>query len=104
MTNEEFARVKASIKAQMEGSAPPVLEETAERRKLDRDMDRLERALKKIVSAPMPKRHRADKPSESDTALEQQRAKTRAVRARSDAKLKALMEKPRRKSNTPPQS
>ena len=62
MTNEEFERVKDSIKAQMEGSSRPrvVLEETAESRKLNRDMDRLERVLKKIVSAPRVEKSRSN--------------------------------------------
>ena len=106
MTNEEFERLKESIKAQMENSSHPrvLLEETAESRKLNRDMDRLERALKKIVSAPRGEKSRSNQRRvESEKAYEQRRAEIREIRERSDAKLKALMEELRAKDE-PPQS
>lgn len=93
MTNEEFERLKESIKAQMETSplARVLLEETAESRKLNRDMDRLERVLQKIVSAPRAKTSQSDqRPVESAKAYEQRRAEIREIRARSDATLKSL--------------
>ena len=107
MTNEEFEHLKKSFKSQMEGSSPPrvLLEETAERRKLNRDMDRLERMLKKIVSAPRAKTSRSDQRRvESEKAYEQRRAEIREIGARSDAKLKALMEKLQIPKDKPPQS
>ena len=54
MTNEEFERLKQSFRAQIADSSSPrvLLEETDENRKLNRDMDRLERVLNKIVSTP----------------------------------------------------
>lgn len=107
MTNEEFERLKESIKARMETSSPPrvLLEETAERRKLSRDMDRLERVLKKIVSAPRAKTSRSDQPRvETEKASEQRRAEIREIGARSDAKLKALMEELQIARNKPPKS
>lgn len=108
MTNEEFERLKESIKARLKDSASPgpavLVEETAERRKLNRDMDRLERVLKKIVSAPRAeKSRRAQRRIESEKAYEQRRAEIREIRERSDAKLKALMEELRAKDE-PPQS
>ena len=106
MTNEEFERLKESIKAQMENSSPPrvLLEETAESRKLNRDMDRLERVLKKIVSAPRGDKSRPNQRRvESEKAYEQRRAEIREIRERSDAKLKALMEELHAKDE-PPQS
>ena len=107
MTNEEFERLTESIKAQMEGSAPPrvLLEETAETRKLNRDMDRLERVLKKIVSAPRGDKSRSNQRRvESEKAYEQHRAEIREIRARSDAKLKALMEELQIPRDKPQQS
>lgn len=107
MTNEEFERLKESIKARMKDSASPavLLEETAESRKLNRDMDRLERVLKKIVSAPRAKTSRSNQRRvETEKAYEQHRAEIREIRARSDAKLKALMKKLPIAKDKPPQS
>ena len=107
MTNEEFERLKESIKAQLENSSPPrvLLEETAESRKLNRDMDRLERVLKKIVSAPRGDKSRPNQRRvESEKAYEQRRAEIREIRERTDAKLKALTEKLQNQKNEPPQS
>lgn len=107
MTNEEFERLKASFKTQMEGSSPPrvLLEETDESRKLNRDMDRLERVLKKIVSAPRDEKSRSNQRRiQSEKAYEQRRAEIREIRARSDAKLKALMEELQIPRDKPPQS
>jgi hypothetical protein len=95
MTNEEFERLKESIKARIKDSSPPrvLLEETAESRKLNRDMDRLERVLKKIVSAPRAEKSQSDQRRvETEKTYEQRRAEIREIGARSDAKLKALME------------
>lgn len=106
MTNEEFERLKESFMAQMEDSPPPrvLLEETAARRKLNRDMDRLERVLKKIVSGPTAKTSRSDpRQVETEKAYEQCRAEIRGIGARSDAKLKALMEQLQIARDLPPQ-
>jgi len=49
MTNEEFERLKDSISANLRNEVrvdEPDEKEVAARRKLDRDMDRLERVLK----------------------------------------------------------
>lgn len=107
MTNEEFERFKKSFRAQMEDSSPPrvLLEETDESRKLNRDMDRLERVLEKIVAAPRAEKNRSgQRRIETEKAYEQRRAEIREVRARSDAKLKALMEKLQIARDLPPQS
>ena len=107
MTNEDFERLKESIKARMKDSPPQrvLLEETAEGRKLNRDMDRLERVLKKIVSAPRVEMSRPDQRRvESEEAHEQRRAKMREIGARSDAKLKALTESSKIAKDKPPQS
>ena len=107
MTNEEFERLKESIKARMKDSASPamLLEETAESRKLNRDMDRLERVLKKIVSAPRTEKRRSDQRQvETEKPYEQHRAEIGEIRARIDAKLKALMKKLQIAKDKPPQS
>ena len=99
MTNEEFEPVK--------DSHPPrvLLEETAQSRKLNRDMDRLERVLRKIVSAPKDRKSRSDQRRvESEKAYEQRRAEIRENRARSDAKFKALTEELQIPRDKPPQS
>lgn len=104
MTNEEFECLKESIKAQMENSSPPrvMLEETAESRKLNRDMDRLERVLKKIVSAPRGDKSRANQRRvEFEKAYEQRQAEIREIRERRDAKLKALIEELHAKDERP---
>lgn len=107
MTNEEFERLKQSFRAQMADSSPPrvLLEETDESRKLNRDMDRLERVLKKIVSAPRDEKSRSNQRRiQSEKAYEQRRGEIREIRARSDAKLKALMEELQIPRDKPPQS
>ena len=84
MTNEEFERLKDSIKAQMEGSSPPrvLLEETVESRKLNRNMDRLERVLKQIVSAPGGDKSRSNQRRvESEKAYKQRRAEEKFASA-----------------------
>lgn len=91
----------------MEDSTPAgvLLEETAERRKLNRDMDRLERVLKKIVTAPRTEKSRsAQRRVEFEKACEQRRVEMREIGARSDAKLRALMEELKIARDKPPQS
>ena len=79
--------------------------EIAESRKLYRDMDRLERVLEKIVAAPRAKKNRSgQRPIGTEKAYEQRQAEIREIRARSDAKLKALMEELRIPRDKPPQS
>ena len=68
-------------------------------------MDRLERVLKKIVSAPRNEKSRSDQRRiQSEKAYEQRRAEIREIRARSDAKLKALMEELQIPRDKPPRS
>jgi len=53
MTEEEFERLKDSIRAKLTGDVralQPDEKEIASRRKLDHDMDRIERMLKKIIA------------------------------------------------------
>lgn len=61
MTNEEFERIKNSIRAKSTSQPDPEAEKA--RRKLDRDMDRIERALTACLKAPRrpPTRSEADK-------------------------------------------
>jgi predicted nucleic acid-binding Zn-ribbon protein len=106
MTNEEFERLKNSTREKLshsESNAETVdLEKAAtaanaarERRKLDRDMNRLERALRKLADAPketirqLEDRERWNQFKESHKKW---RAEIREIGARSDAKIKALIE------------
>jgi hypothetical protein len=107
MTNEEFERLKESIKAKMDGPRAPLRppEETPASRKLNRDMDRIERVLTKIVSTPKPKRSRFDeRRAESEKDFERRRAEIREIGARSDAKLKALRDALERNRGESPKS
>ena len=77
--------------------------EIAERRKLDRDMDRLERVLKRVV-APDPqarkRRREEDKRWEEFVRRSKERsAEISANAARSDEKLKALIDEIQNKRN-----
>ena len=91
MTNEEFERLKDFIRAQQ-----PDEKETEARRKLDRDMDRLERVLKRIVEpnprARQRKREEEKRWREFERASKERFAEISAIAARSDQKLKALMD------------
>ena len=90
MTNEEFERLKDFIRAQQ-----PDEKETEARRKLDRDMDRLERVLKRIVEpnprARQRKREEEKRWREFERASKERFAEISAIAARSDQKLKALI-------------
>ena len=65
MTNEEFERIKNSIRAKSASQPAPDPEAERARRKLDRDMDRIERALTACLKAPW----RPQTPSEAETRL-----------------------------------
>jgi hypothetical protein len=108
MTNDEWERLKESLRArrsptndidQTKAAADMKLAE--ERRRLDRDMDRIERALTKLVKAPREKKrqieqgHRGNQFKES---FEKQHAEIRKFAARSDAKIKALVEEMQRRN------
>ena len=91
MTNEEFERLKDFIRAQQ-----PDEKETESRRKLDRDMDRLERVLKRAVE-PNPRarqRMREEDKRWQDylRASKERFAQISDFAARSDQKLKALID------------
>jgi len=108
MTNEEFERLKDQIRAQQQLSHHPQPEDSTaihksaeERRKLDRDMDRLERVLKKIVEAPLKseKHLMEDKYwSEFREHSEKRQAEIKEIKARYDAKIDAMLEEMRRRS------
>lgn len=87
MTNEEFERVKNSIRANLASEPDPEAEKA--RRKLDRDMDRIERVLKKMVEAPW----RPPTPTEADRRLTKALAELSQKRSKhsiADKRLDAL--------------
>src|SRR5947209_3508359 len=91
MTNEEFERLKDFIRAQQ-----PDEKETEARRKLDRDMDRLERVLKRAVG-PNPRarqrmREEDKRWREFDRRSRERFAEISEFAARSDQKLKDLID------------
>ena len=91
MTNEEFERLKDFIRAQQ-----PDEKETEARRKLDRDMDRLERVLKRAVG-PNPRarqrmREEDKRWQEFDRRSRERFAEISEFAARSDQKLKDLID------------
>jgi hypothetical protein len=115
VTNEEFERLKDQIRAQQRRShqsnaedATASLKSAEERRKRDRDLDRLERALKKIVEAPLKsdKHLREDKYwREFREHCEKREAEIKEIKARYDAKINAMIdEMPRRASRSPSDS
>ncbi|HWP54254.1 MAG TPA: hypothetical protein VN476_08940 [Pyrinomonadaceae bacterium] len=112
MTNEEFERLKDSIREKLshsESNAAAVDLEKAtaaasaarERRKLDRDMNRLERALTKLADAPKETKRRLEERerwNQFKESTERWRAEIREIGARSDAKIKALIEDMQRRN------
>jgi len=113
MTNEEFDRLKDSLRAkQWHGKSNDVDLEKAtaaakvarERRKLDRDMNRIERALGRLSKSPgEPKRLLEEdrRWNEFKEIFEKQQAEIRKIAARSDAKIKALVEEMHRRNTRP---
>jgi len=110
MTNEEFERLKDSLRAKQSHAqsndvdpekATAAAKVARERRKLDRDMNRIERALMRLADAPRePKRRPKEGPrwSEFKESFEKQHAEIRKFAARSDAKIKALAEEMQRRN------
>jgi len=115
MINEEFERLKDSLRSKLshgESTAEPVdLERAAaaaktakERRKLDRDMNRLERVLTKLASAPKERKRRLEEDGRRNQfkqSFEKRQAEIREIAARSDAKIKALVEEMHRRNTQP---
>ncbi|SRR6266446_7016367 len=106
MTNEEFERLKDSIRANLTGdirALQPDEKVIEARRKLDRDMDRLERALERAVGANPRARERMRKEDERrrefEWQLRERFAEIKEFAARSDQKLKALIDETRNAPN-----
>ena len=98
MTNEEWESLKDSLRAKDQGPAmnDADAQKAKERGKLDRDMDRIERVLERILK-PAPRareRKRAEdrRWQEFERASKKRFAEISQIAARSDAKLKALIE------------
>ena len=102
MTNEEFERFKELLQAiQRQSNADHVDPENAatsaklvaERQKLDRDMDRIERALKNLIDVPKKTKRQLEEDrrwQEFKKTCERRRSKIKEIGARTDAKIKAL--------------
>lgn len=113
MTNDEFERLKDSLIAKEGHSesndvdhekAAAAARVAAERRKLDRDMNRIERALKKLANAPRQTKRQLEEGrrwNEFKESFEKQQAEIRKIAARSDAKIKALAEEMQRRNTRP---
>jgi len=113
MTNEEFERLKDSLHAKQSLSesnevdpekAAAAARAASERRKLDRDMNRIERALTKLVEAPrdMNRQSKDDiRWHQFNESFEKRQAEIRETAARSDAKIKALAEEMERRNPRP---
>ena len=113
MTNEEFERLKDSLRAKLSRresrdidpeKAAAAARAASERGKLDRDMNRIERALTKLVTAP----REMNRQSKDDNrwhqfkeSFEKRQAEIRENAARSDAKIKALAEETQRRNTRP---
>lgn len=87
MTNEEFERIKNSIRAKSVSQPDPEAEKA--RRKLDRDMDRIERALTACLKAP----RRPPTPSEADKRLAKVLAELAERRSRRSRSRRSLADK-----------
>lgn len=110
MTNEEFERLKDSLRDKLSYSksnnvdlekAASAAKVAAERRKLDRDMSRIEKALRKLAGAPRetkPPIEEGRRWDEFKESFENQQAEIREIGARSDAKIKALIEEMHRRN------
>jgi hypothetical protein len=113
MTNEEFERLKESLRAQLSRTesnevdlekAAAAAKADAERRKLDRDMNRIERALRKLAVAPRKTKRQIEEDrrwSDFKERFEKQHAEIRKIAARSDAKIKALTEEMQKRNTQP---
>jgi len=106
MTEEEFERLKDSIRAKLTGDVralQPDEKEIASRRKLDHDMDRIERMLKKIIAEQIRERREMRERDKNQREQAKNSAEPHRVlsksKAESDMKLKALIESLRRKPN-----
>jgi hypothetical protein len=103
MTDEEWERLKDSIRASVPDQ--PDKEASEARRKNDRDLDRLERVLTAIVNADSPARQRMldeDKRwREFDRQSKRRFAEISEFAAGSDEKLKALIDDTRNDRNKP---
>jgi predicted nucleic acid-binding Zn-ribbon protein len=110
MTSEEFERLKDCLRAKLSDSesrdvdlekVTAAAKADRERRKLDRDMNRIERALRKLADVPRePKRlpQEGRHWNEFKESFEKQHAEIREIAARSDAKIKALVEEMQRRN------
>ncbi len=102
MNDEDWERLKNSVRAQQpDENQQPDEKEPEERRKLNRDMDRLERVLKRVV-APDPqarerKREEDKRWQEFVRRSRERSAEISAFAARSDQKLKTLIDDIRNK-------
>jgi predicted nucleic acid-binding Zn-ribbon protein len=115
MTNEEFERLKDSLRVKLshnDSNAEAVDLEKAvaaanaarERRKLDRDMNRLERVLRKLADAPKETKRQledSERWNQFKESTERWQAQIREIGARSDAKIKALVEEMQRRHTRP---
>jgi SMC interacting uncharacterized protein involved in chromosome segregation len=113
MTNEEYERLKESLRAQLSHTesndldpekAAAAAKAAAERRKLDRDMNRIERALTKLVCAPSKTKREIEEGrrwNEFKETFEKQQAEIRNFAALSNAKIKALAEETQRRNKRP---
>lgn len=115
MTNEEFERLKNSLRDKLsysESNAEAVdLEKAAaaanavrERRRLDRDMNRLERVLRKLADTPKETKRQLkedERWNQFKESAEKRQAEIRKIGARSDAKIKALVEEMQRRNTRP---
>jgi len=110
MNNEEFERLKDSLRAKLSHSeshnvdlerAAASAKVASERLKLDRDMNRLERALGKLANAPKEtkrQREEAERWNQFKEGTERRQAEIKEIAARSDAKIKALVEEMQRRN------
>ena len=104
MANEEFEHLKhSSPKDDASPRHEADAQRAVERRKLDRDMDRLERVLTGLVKpnhqALVRRREEDRRWKEFEQASQKRFAEIRRVAARSDAKLKVLAEDLQRSRN-----
>ena len=103
MTNEEWERLKETIRASL--PQEPSEEVNESRRKLDRDMDRLERVLTRMLKPDSQARKRKQEEDrrwqEFERSCKERVAKISDIAARSDEKLKALMNDVRNNRNVP---
>lgn len=113
MTNEEFERLKDSLRAKQWHAksndldlekATAAAKVARERRKLDRDMNRIERALRRLADAPRELKRRPEEDrrrNEFKESFEKQHAEITKFAARSDAKIKQLVEEMERRNTRP---